>query len=68
MGIDLLSTEGKTCSFDCIYCQLGRTVHPEVERREFVSLDRLAQELETVKGVAADYATFSGMGVGCPHF
>jgi wyosine [tRNA(Phe)-imidazoG37] synthetase (radical SAM superfamily) len=62
LGIDLLSTSGKTCSFDCIYCQLGKTVYPEVERREFVSLDRLAQELKTVEGVAADYATFSGMG------
>jgi wyosine [tRNA(Phe)-imidazoG37] synthetase (radical SAM superfamily) len=62
LGIDLLSTQGKTCSFDCVYCQLGMTVHPEVERREFVSLDRLAQELKTVEGTAADYATFSGMG------
>jgi len=24
LGIDLLSTKGKTCSFDCIYCQLGK--------------------------------------------
>ena len=62
LGIDLLSTKGKTCSFDCVYCQLGMTVHPEVEREEFVSLDRLAWELKTVEGVAADYATFSGMG------
>jgi len=38
------------------------TVHPEVERKEFVSLDRLAWELKKVEGVAADYATFSGMG------
>lgn len=38
------------------------TVHPEVERKEFVSLDRLAWELKTVEGIAADYATFSGMG------
>jgi len=38
------------------------TVHPEVERKEFVSLDRLARELKTVEGIAADYATFSGMG------
>jgi len=62
LGIDLLSTNGKTCSFDCIYCQLGRTVYPEVERREFVNLDRLAQELKTLNSVAADYATFSGVG------
>jgi len=62
LGIDLLSTSEKTCSFDCVYCQLGRTVHPEVERKEFVSLDRLTRELKAVEGVAADYATFSGMG------
>jgi wyosine [tRNA(Phe)-imidazoG37] synthetase (radical SAM superfamily) len=62
LGIDLLSTKGKTCSFDCVYCQLGMTVHPEVERKEFVSLDRLARELKAAEGTAADYATFSGMG------
>lgn len=62
LGIDLLSTKRKTCSFDCIYCQLGRTVHPEIERREFVSLNRLARELKTIEDVTADYATFSGVG------
>jgi wyosine [tRNA(Phe)-imidazoG37] synthetase (radical SAM superfamily) len=62
LGIDLLSTEGKTCSFDCIYCQLGRTAHPLTERREFVSLTQLREELEAVRDVAADYATFSGVG------
>jgi wyosine [tRNA(Phe)-imidazoG37] synthetase (radical SAM superfamily) len=62
LGVDLLSTEGKTCSFDCAYCQLGRTIHPLVERKEFVTLPRLVEELEQVKGVAADYITFSGVG------
>lgn len=62
LGIDLLSTKGKTCSFDCVYCQLGKTAHPQVERKEFVGLDRLARELKTVEGIAADFATFSGMG------
>jgi wyosine [tRNA(Phe)-imidazoG37] synthetase (radical SAM superfamily) len=62
LGIDLLSTRGKTCSFDCIYCQLGKTVHPLTERREFVSLDKLAVELRRVKKIPADYATFSGLG------
>ncbi len=62
LGIDLLSTKGKTCSFDCIYCQLGRTVQPLTERKEFARLDKLATELEKVKDVGADYATFSGIG------
>lgn len=62
LGIDLLSTGGNTCSFDCTYCQLGKTTLPLVERREFVTLAELAQELEKAKGVPADYATFSGTG------
>ena len=62
LGIDIIATASKQCSFDCIYCQLGETLNPVVRRREFVSLARLAEELETATGVPADYATFSGMG------
>jgi len=62
LGIDMVSTERKTCSFDCIYCQLGDTANPLVERREFVPIDEVERSLRSVKGLAADYATFSGMG------
>jgi wyosine [tRNA(Phe)-imidazoG37] synthetase (radical SAM superfamily) len=62
LGIDLLSTDGKTCSFDCIYCQLGKTLYPLTERREFVSLDRLRNELEALGEIEADFVTFSGVG------
>jgi wyosine [tRNA(Phe)-imidazoG37] synthetase (radical SAM superfamily) len=62
LGIDLLSTRGKTCSFDCVYCQLGRTAKPMTERREFISTKELERSLEKVRGIGADYATFSGMG------
>ena len=61
LGVDLVSTKGKTCSFDCIYCQLGRTVHPLAKRRKFVTMSRLAQELETVRNIVVDYVTFSGV-------
>jgi wyosine [tRNA(Phe)-imidazoG37] synthetase (radical SAM superfamily) len=62
LGIDLISTPGKTCSFDCLYCQLGRTTRPLVERMEFVPLARLASELERIAPVEADYVSFSGVG------
>ena len=62
LGVDLISTKGKTCSFDCCYCQLGRTVHPLSQRKELISLERLEKELKLVKEVKADYVTFSGMG------
>jgi wyosine [tRNA(Phe)-imidazoG37] synthetase (radical SAM superfamily) len=62
LGVDLLSTEGKTCNFDCVYCQLGSTANPYEQRREFVPIGELIRELESAKGVAADFVTFSGMG------
>jgi wyosine [tRNA(Phe)-imidazoG37] synthetase (radical SAM superfamily) len=62
LGIDVIATRNKLCSFDCIYCQLGKTLNPVVRRREFVNLAQLAEELDKVRGVPADYATFSGMG------
>jgi len=61
LGVDIVSTKGKTCSFDCIYCQLGETIHPLGEPREFVTMAQLAHELEAVRGIAIDYATFSGV-------
>jgi wyosine [tRNA(Phe)-imidazoG37] synthetase (radical SAM superfamily) len=62
LGIDLLSTKVKTCSFDCVYCQLGKTINYLIERREFVPISRLLSELKSLKNIDADYATFSGVG------
>jgi wyosine [tRNA(Phe)-imidazoG37] synthetase (radical SAM superfamily) len=62
LGIDLLSQKAKTCNFNCIYCQLGETVNPVTQRGEFVSLAQLSDELKEVRGIAADYVTFSGTG------
>jgi len=62
LGIDLLSQKAKTCNFNCIYCQLGETVNPVTQRGEFVSLAQLSDELNEVRGIAADYVTFSGTG------
>jgi len=62
LGVDLTPGDIKTCSFDCIYCQLGRMARPLAERAQFVSLEALAAELEAVRGVGADYVTFSGIG------
>ena len=38
LGVDLVPF--KTCTYDCIYCQLGRTTKKTVERREWVLLNR----------------------------
>jgi wyosine [tRNA(Phe)-imidazoG37] synthetase (radical SAM superfamily) len=62
LGVDLLNSDTKICNYDCVYCQLGKTGAYQTGRQEFVSLDKLRQDLEAVKGVEADYVTFSGMG------
>ncbi len=62
LGVDLVPY--KTCSFDCIYCQLGRTTNKTVVRQPYVDpaevLDELEQWLE--QDGQADYVTFSGLG------
>ncbi len=64
LGIDLLPGRGKTCSFDCVYCQLGRTTCLTTQRQVFVETERLRAELEVLPLEAADvdYVTFSGTG------
>jgi wyosine [tRNA(Phe)-imidazoG37] synthetase (radical SAM superfamily) len=61
LGVDPVSTTNKTCSFDCIYCQLGRTCHPLTERQAFVQPSQLHQELAEVGDIPIDYVTFSGV-------
>lgn len=62
LGVDMLCTEKKTCNYDCIYCQLGKTEVPVTTRQEFVSVQKLNEDLQAFKDVAADWVTFCGMG------
>lgn len=62
LGVDPVSTRGKTCSFDCIYCQLGRTKHPVTERHNFIQVEQLIEELKRAEGLPLDHITFSGLG------
>ncbi len=62
LGIDVIPY--KTCSFDCVYCQLGKTTNKTVKRDEYVPKDGV---LSQVKNAVAskrriDYLTFSGSG------
>ncbi len=60
LGIDLVPF--KTCSYDCIYCQLGPTTCCTVDRQTFVPLDVILQELEQKLDTQPDYITLSGSG------
>jgi len=62
LGIDLLNARRKVCSFNCVYCQLGKTGRLIVEPGEFVSLQQLTSEIKLLGPIEADYVTFSGTG------
>ncbi len=62
MGIDLCPM--KTCSYDCIFCQLGRTNKKTAGRREFFPLGEICDELgHWLKTDGhAEYITLAGSG------
>ena len=60
LGVDLVPL--KTCSYDCIYCQLGNTTCKTTVRKEWVPLDDVLEELKEKLSSAPDYITFSGSG------
>jgi wyosine [tRNA(Phe)-imidazoG37] synthetase (radical SAM superfamily) len=67
LGIDLMPY--KTCSYDCTYCQLGRTTDLTVTRREYVPVSRVLDEARAAfaRGITADYVTLSGSGEPTLH-
>ena len=63
LGIDLLSQKEKICSFDCLYCQLGRTKTTTVTRHVFVTEEDVLKELDMLpEDISIDYLTLSGRG------
>ena len=63
LGIDPIATKEKVCNFNCIYCQLGKTIHLENERKIFVPTKDLIREVQSVPSyLNIDYLTFSGRG------
>jgi len=65
LGVDLISTKEKFCTFDCIYCQLGKSIDFLNERKTFVSTNEVIKEIKSLPGtlsIEIDYITFSGRG------
>jgi wyosine [tRNA(Phe)-imidazoG37] synthetase (radical SAM superfamily) len=62
LGVDLVPH--KTCSYDCVYCQLGATSNKTLERGPYVSISAVLREIEARLAAIArpDYVTLSGSG------
>lgn len=64
LGIDLVPL--KVCTYDCIYCQLGRTTNKTIKRADYACIDpedfrqRIKEKIKTTPRI--DFITFSGSG------
>lgn len=66
LGVDLVPV--KTCSYDCLYCQVGRTTVRTIAPGDFCSLSRVFDELrETLERVTPEVITLSGSGEPTLH-
>lgn len=68
LGVDLVPL--KTCTYDCIYCQLGRTPVRTIDRKPYVPIKRVIEQLEEKLSslpCVPDYITLSGSGEPTLH-
>ncbi len=67
LGIDLIPF--KICSYDCLYCQLGRTTHRTLERRPYVPVDGIPGQVAEAlaAGASPDWIALAGSGEPTLH-
>ena len=68
LGVDLVPL--KTCTYDCIYCQLGGTTNKTIKRGVYIPAKPIIREIEDFLNHMknpVDYITFSGSGEPTLH-
>jgi hypothetical protein len=67
LGVDLLPL--KTCTYNCVYCQLGRTTCQTVLRSEYAPVEAILAELKSKLAVEPrpDYVSLAGSGEPTLH-
>lgn len=67
LGVDIMPF--KTCSYDCVYCEQGRTTNHTLHRAEYVPVSSVLDELRRFLDTrpAPDYITLSGAGEPTLH-
>jgi wyosine [tRNA(Phe)-imidazoG37] synthetase (radical SAM superfamily) len=62
LGVDIVPY--KTCTINCIYCQIGRTTQKTLDRRPYTQKADILEEVKEVldRKQQIDYITFSGSG------
>lgn len=61
LGVDLIPP--KTCTFDCLYCQVGKTTCKTIEAGDYVPIEQVIEEIgKRLESVRPDYVTLAGSG------
>lgn len=62
LGVDIIPY--KVCSYNCIYCQLGKTTNKTLRRRSYANPATVLKGIKTAisENKKIDYITFSGSG------
>ena len=72
LGVNLFPSDGKLCTFNCVYCECGfnedRRPHQKMPRREEVR-EQLTKKLDDMRaeGLVPDVITFAGNGEPTIH-
>ena len=67
LGIDMVPP--KVCSLDCVYCEVGKTTCLTLERKEYIPVAEIIDELRDYmsRNAPPDFLTFSGSGEPTLH-
>lgn len=62
LGVDLVPF--KTCSYNCVYCQIGPTRETTLDRKPYVSPEKILSQLKVClnRGISPDHITLGGSG------
>lgn len=60
LGVDVVPF--KICTYDCIYCQLGRTTNKTTQREAWIPTEIIIDQLKNKLYTKPDYITISGSG------
>ncbi|MDD4900463.1 MAG: radical SAM protein [Candidatus Omnitrophica bacterium] len=68
LSLGLSLTPCKVCSFDCLYCQLGKTTQVTLEKKDYIPVEEILEELKLwffhnpAQAKELKFITFSGSG------
>ena len=68
LGVDLVPP--KICTYDCVYCQVGKTTERTLQRKEYIPTEEVLEEVKNFLskgGASIDHFSLSGSGEPTLH-